>query len=436
MSITPEQQSAWEKALKMLENDLNPASYSTWIKPLKMHAIRSDTITVEVPNTFLITNIQQRYFTMLYNVVSMAFGRQYELEFRTPEELAREPDRETMMLNPKYTFESFVVGPSNSLAHAACLAVAEQPSNAYNPLFIYGGVGLGKTHLMNAIGNFIAGSNPWAKVLFISSETFTNDLIDSIVKKQGTSELRSRMRNVDVLMVDDIQFLSRTVATQEEFFHTFNDLYNKGKQIIISSDRPPKEIPTIEERLRSRFEWGLTVDIQKPDYETRVAILRQKAEEMGVDVPDDVTDYIAQSVNSNIRELEGSLVRVNAQAELLGTVMTLEMAQEALAKLLPSREARKVTPELIVAQVAAQFGVSEEDLYSKRRSREIANARQVAMYLIRSLTQLSTTAVGTVFGGRDHTTVMHGCEKVEESMRTDAQLRRTVENLKNELKGK
>ena len=441
MNYTPEQKASWEEVIRTIENSMNrqpmeKIQFDTWIRPLKLHAVTHNSLIIIGEDAFKLQYVKNRYGTVLYSTVNMVFHRAYELDFRLPGDVADEQEIKVTTLNDKYTFENFIVGPSNNFAFAASLAVADAPSEVYNPLFIYGGVGLGKTHLMNAIGNFIAGSNPWAKVLFISSETFTNDLIDSIVKKQGTSELRSRMRNVDVLMVDDIQFLSRTVATQEEFFHTFNDLYNKGKQIIISSDRPPKEIPTIEERLRSRFEWGLTVDIQKPDYETRVAILRRRAAEEDIEAPDEVLEYIAEQVDSNIRELEGSLVRVNAQAELLGTVMTLEMAQEALAKLLPSREARKVTPELIVAQVAAQFGVSEEDLYSKRRSREIANARQVAMYLIRSLTQLSTTAVGTVFGGRDHTTVMHGCEKVEESLRTDAQLRRTVENLKNELKGK
>lgn len=436
MNITPQQQAAWEGALKMLEDDLNPASYSTWIKPLQVHSISSDTMVIAVPNTFLLTNIRQRYFTMLYNVVALSFGRQYELELVTAEDLANQRDKlQDTMLNPKYTFDNFVVGPANNLAHAASLAVAEQPSSEYNPLFIYGGVGLGKTHLMNAIGNYIIAENPLANVLFISSETFTNELIDSIVKKKGTSELRNRMRSVDVLMVDDIQFLSKTVATQEEFFHTFNDLHAKGKQIIISSDRPPKDIPTIEERLRSRFEWGLTVDIQKPDYETRVAILRKRVEEEGTDVPDEVLEYIAQQVDSNIRELEGSLVRVNAQAQLTNRAVTLDMAREALSQLISPRESRPVTPEGIVTAVAGYFGLTEEDMYSKKRNRQIANARQIAMYLIRDLTQLSTTAVGRVFGGRDHTTVMHGCDKVEEALRSDAGLRRQLDELKDEIKG-
>ena len=436
MNITHEQQSAWEKAMKMLEDDLASPNYKAWIQPMRMHSISNDTIVIELQNTFQINNVRQRYYTMVYNVIALSFGRKYELEFVTPEDLEKQREQiENTMLNPKYTFDNFVVGPSNNFAYAASLAVAEQPNDAYNPLFIYGGVGLGKTHLMNAIGNYISADNPHARVLFISSETFTTELIDAIVKKQGTTDLKNKMRNVDVLMVDDIQFLSKTVATQEEFFHTFNHLHSKGKQIIISSDRPPKEIPTIEERLRSRFEWGLIVDIQKPDYETRVAILKRRAAEDHIDAPDEVLEYIAEHVSSNIRELEGSLKRVSAKADLMRSPITLEMAQETLAQLLAAKETRKVTPEVIVETVAERLGVSEEDLYSKKRSREIANARQIAMYLIREMLQLSTTAVGDLFGGRDHTTVMHGCQKVADGIKTDVELRNTVEGLKNSLRG-
>ena len=435
MIMTPQQQEAWDKAMKMLEDDLNPASFNTWLRPLKVESITADTITVEVPNTFLLTNIRQRYFSMLYNVLAMSFNRKYELELLTTEELEGKRKRiGNTNLNPKYTFENFVVGAGNQLAYAASLAVAEQPSTAYNPLFLYGGVGLGKTHLMNAIGNYITRENPDLQVLFISSETFTNELIESIVKKTGTFDLKNRMRNVDVLMVDDIQFLSKTVTTQEEFFNTFNDLYSRGKQIIVSSDKPPSDIPTIEERLRSRFEWGLTVDIQKPDYETRLAILKKKAADDGIAAPDSVLDYIARQVDTNIRALEGSLVRLNAEAELTDGRITLELAQNALPKLFTVREAKQITPELIVTTVAGHFGLSEEDMYSKKRSREIANARQVAMFLMRDMAQMSTTAVGRVFGGRDHTTVMHGCSKVEEGMRSDPQLKRQVEQLKTEIR--
>ena len=312
--------------------------------------------------------------------------------------------------------------------------MAEQPSAAYNPLFIYGNVGLGKTHLMNAIGNFITTADPSKNVFLTTSESFTNELIDSIVRKKDTSELRKRMRNVDVLMVDDIQFLSRTKATQEEFFHTFNDLYNSGKQIIISSDRPPKDIPTIEERLRSRFEWGLIVDIGKPEYETRVAILNKKAAEENIEVPYEVIDHIAFCVESNIRELEGILNRLKAQSQLQGTPITLELAQDLLSQLFKSSEGKKITPERILEHISEQYGVTTEDLLSKKRSRNIALPRQIAMYLCRSLTQLSTTNIGQAIGGRDHTTVMHGCEKIEEEMERDISFKKRIEDIMDQIR--
>ena len=429
-NYTAEEKAAWDAGLQRIQNDIHPASFDTWFRPLTLFAVTPTAIVMEINDSFALSQLKGRYYTMLYSVMANAFGGGRELEFHTHDELVRQRVvMEKSMLNPRYTFENFVVGASNRFAHAAALAVAEQPSDVYNPLFIYGGVGLGKTHLMNAIGNFISAANPGANVLFISSETFTNELIETIVKKKGSAELRNRMRNVDVLMVDDIQFLSRTVATQEEFFHTFNHLHARGKQIIISSDRPPKDIPTIEERLRSRFEWGLIVDIQKPDFETRVAILRKKAEEENIDVPYEVVEYIAERVESNIRELEGSLTRVNAQATLMGVPITVELAQDALSQFVKARDVRRITPELIIRTVAEQYGIPEEDMTSKRRSREVALPRQIAMYLTRELTQLSTTSIGAAFGGRDHTTVMHGCEKIADSMKGDTAFRRRVEEL-------
>ena len=429
-NYTPEEKAAWDKALLSIKNDIQPVSYDMWFKPLSLFAVTSTTIIMEIDDSFALSQLQSRYYTMLYSVLATTFGAPHELEFYTHDEVMKQRrNMEKTMLNPKYTFENFVVGPSNSFAYAASLAVAEQPNDVYNPLFIYGGVGLGKTHLMNAIGNFISVADPTSNVLFISSETFTNELIETIVKKKGSAELRDRMRNVDVLMVDDIQFLSRTVATQEEFFHTFNHLHAKGKQIIISSDRPPKDIPTIEERLRSRFEWGLIVDIQKPDFETRVAILRKKAEEEGIDVPYEVVEYIAARVESNIRELEGSLTRVNAQSMLMKVPITVELAQDALSQFVKAHDVRRITPELIIRTVAQQYGVSEEDMTSKRRSREVALPRQIAMYLTRELTPLSTTNIGAAFGGRDHTTVMHGCEKIADTVKSDSAFRRRVEEL-------
>ena len=429
MNYTPAQKEAWDKAMGILQKNMQPVSFDQWIKPLQLYAVTQDSIVI-VAESIALTILKTRYFTNLYNVINLSFGRSYELEFHTPDEIERKTVKiQRTTLNEKYQFENFVVGPSNSFAYAASLAVAEQPSDVYNPLFIYGSVGLGKTHLMNAIGNFIISEDPSRNVLLTTSESFTNELIDAIVKKKDTSELRNRMRNVDVLMVDDIQFLARTKSTQEEFFHTFNDLYNNGKQIIISSDRPPKDIPTIEERLRSRFEWGLIVDIQKPDYVTRVAILRKKADEEGIDVSYDVIDYIASRVESNIRELEGTLTRLSAQCQLMGTPITLDFARDSLSQLVKSQEGRRITPELIMQVIAEQYGVSQEDMISKKRSREISMPRQIAMYLCRDMTQLSTTNIGQSFGGRDHTTVMHGCDRIAEEMKSNFAFKKRVEEL-------
>ena len=430
MNYSPEHQQAWDKAISLLEKNMIPVSFNTWIKPLQLYSVSAESIIIVADNYLTLNHVKSRYYTDLYNMIKLCFGRSFELEFYTQDEITRlHTSIKRTTLNTKYNFENFVVGPSNSFAYAASLAVAEQPSDVYNPLFIYGSVGLGKTHLMNAIGNYIMAQDPMKNVLLTSSESFTNELIDAIVKKKDTSELRNRMRNVDVLMVDDIQFLSKTKSTQEEFFHTFNDLHSKGKQIIISSDRPPKDIPTIEERLRSRFEWGLIVDIQKPDYETRVAILRRKAEEEKIDVPFDVIDYIAERVESNIRELEGTLTRLNAQCQLLGMPLTVECARESLSQLVKSQEGRRITPELIISVIAEQYGVTPEDIISKKRSRDIALPRQIAMYLCRDLTQLSTTNIGRSFGGRDHTTVMHGCDKIAEEMKANFSFKKRIEEL-------
>ena len=430
MNYTPEQKEAWDKAIGLLEKNLMPIKFNTWIKPLKLYSVNAESIVIVADNVLTLSSVKTRYFTDLYNMIKLSFGRSYELEFYTQDEIDRQQvSVKRTTLNSKYNFENFVVGPSNSFAYAASLAVAEQPSDVYNPLFIYGSVGLGKTHLMNAIGNYIMADDPRKNVLLTTSESFTNELIDAIVKKKDTSELRNRMRNVDVLMVDDIQFLSKTKSTQEEFFHTFNDLYNNGKQIIISSDRPPKDIPTIEERLRSRFEWGLIVDIQKPDYETRVAILRKKADEEGIDVSYDVIDYIAGRVESNIRELEGTLTRLSAQGQLMGVPITLDFARDSLSQLMKSQEGRRITPELIISVIADQYGVTAEDIVSKKRSRDVALPRQIAMYLCRNMTQLSTTNIGRSFGGRDHTTVMHGCDKINQEMNDNFSFRKRIEEL-------
>ena len=435
MEITNAHQESWQNALKMLENTLPSASYSTWFKPLKLHAVNGDNILIEAPNPFVLNQLNGRYKSMLENVLAQTFGRRYDLTLALTADIEKHMAQLTRtMLNTKYTFDNFIVGSSNSFAHAASLAVAEQPAGAYNPLFLYGGVGLGKTHLMNAIGNYILTEDPSKNVLFITSETFTNEFIDALVKKRGTSELRDKMRNVDVLIVDDIQFLAKTTATQEEFFHTFNHLYEKGKQIILSSDRPPNEIPTIEDRLRSRFSMGLTVDIRKPDFETRVAILKRKCIDESIPCDDEVLEYIAGRVESNIRELEGALNRLRAKNELIGGRIDLQFAVDTLEGILPVDQPRTVTAQVILDVVSQRYNVTVADLQSKKRSKEYTLPRQIAMYLIREMTGLSTTAIGRELGDRDHTTVMHGCEKMESAMKTDPTFRRSIDELKEAIK--
>lgn len=429
MNYTPEQKASWDKVMQILRDNMDGPSFNAWFKPLRLYAVTGDKVIIVAQNTFTMRHVQSRYGSLLLNNMDSVFDRKYELEFHTEDELPALKDKlQASTINEKYTFDNFVVGDSNSFAYAAALAVAQEPSESYNPLFIYGGVGLGKTHLMNAVGNYVLRNDSSKRVLLMTSETIANQLIEGIGKK-NTAELRSRLRSVDYLMVDDIQFLSKTKVTQEEFFNTFNDLRENHKQIIISSDRPPKEIPEIEERLRSRFEWGLIVDIQKPDYETRVAILRQKADSEGIEVSGDVLEYIAHNVNSNIRALEGSLTSLHAQSRLMGKPITLELAKASLNHLVKAREERKIDAELILGIVADKYGVDTADLIGKRRSREIALPRQVAMYICREMTELSTTSIGQAFGNRDHTTVMHGCDKIAADMQTDFALKKRVEEL-------
>ena len=338
-------------------------------------------------------------------------------------------------LNPRYTFDTFVVGANNNLAHAASLAVAESPGEIYNPLFIYGGVGLGKTHLMHSIGHFILKNNPKAKILYVTSEKFTNELIDAIRNKNNisTTEFREKYRNNDVLLIDDIQFIIGKESTQEEFFHTFNALYEAKKQIIISSDKPPKEIETLEERLRSRFEWGLTVDIQSPDYETRMAILRKKEELEGYNIDNEVIKYIATHVKSNIRELEGALTKIVALSKLNKREITTDLAEEALKDLISPGGAREITPELIIQVVSEHFGITPADISSKKRNKEIVYPRQIAMYLCRTMTSTPLQGIGKCLGDRDHTTIIHGAEKITADLEKNESLRSTLEILKKKL---
>jgi len=438
MYYTAEQLDLWTRILATIKEDMNPALFRSTIEPMQLYAVTNNEVIVTFKDFFAVQMIGSRYRTNVERLVQANFGPDYNLIVVDETQidtikLASNRTLEQTSVNPKYTFDNFIVGSSNNFAFAASAAVAEEPSKAYNPLFIYGDVGLGKTHLMNAIGNAILDADPSAKVAIMSSEYFANEVITAIGNRTQ-ADLRDRMRTVDVLMVDDIQFFAKKTATQEEFFHTFNDLHSKDKQIIISSDRPPKELPYIEERLRSRFEWGLIVDIQKPDFETRVAILRRKAEEEAVEVPYDVIEYIAAHFDSSIRELEGALNRLQAQSRLLKLPINLTMAETVLSSIANTRDTRDVNADSVMQTVARRYDVEVADLLSKKRNREIAVPRQIAMYICRELTAMSTTNIGRAFGNRDHTTVMHSCEKVAEQMRSDLAFKKRVEELMDLVK--
>ena len=424
----------WKKTCSLLKDALAEVSYETWVATLKPLDIVDNRFLFEASTPFHKNMISSRYSELVRNALRSATRTDFELEIYLPGETAAERERTlehspgvlpTNMLNPKYTFDTFVIGNSNRFAHAASLAVAESPADAYNPLFLYGGVGLGKTHLMHAIGHYMLHENPAIKLVYITSENFTNELISAIQNNRNT-EFREKFRNVDVLMVDDIQFIAGRDSTQEEFFHTFNQLHASGKQIIISSDKPPRDIPTLEERLRSRFEWGLIADIQKPDYETRIAILRKKAQVEHIDVSDDIIAFIAEKIESNIRELEGSLTRIIAYASLSGKPLTMAVAEEALKNILSIKDPKRITPDMITQAVSDFYGISPADVKSSKRNREIALPRQIAMYLTRDMTDLSLPRIGDAFGGRDHTTVMHACDKIGQMQRTDPALKNAL----------
>ncbi len=432
----------WQKTLQVVKNEVTDVSYDTWIRTLEPLTIVDDDLYLSVPNDLTKSILERRYSGIISNAVKQITNIDYNinliLENDADKFLGNKDDRDdkqsefNYLLNPKYVFETFVIGNSNRFAHAASLAVAEAPAKAYNPLFIYGGVGLGKTHLMHAIAHYILSQNPNSKVLYVSSEKFTNELITSIQTNKNT-EFRDRYRNVDVLLVDDIQFIAGKESTQEEFFHTFNALHESDKQIIISSDRPPKEIPTLEDRLRSRFEWGLIADIQPPDLETRVAILRKKVEVENLEVDDDVLLFIANRIDSNIRELEGALTRIVAYTALTNSSLTVSVAEEALKDIISNHKVRKITPELIQKVVAEYYQLKIEDFKSKKRNRSIAFPRQIAMYLCRELTDMSLPKIGTLFGGRDHTTVIHACEKISKELESDLQMKRVINELKKRI---
>lgn len=435
----------WNKTLELLKTELTEISYNTWINSIEPLSLTANSINLGVPDEFNKGILESRYLKLIKNAVKQLTYKEYAINILIPsqEEVKKNvidnsnvADEQTIsVLNPKYTFDTFVVGNSNRFAHAASLAVAETPAKAYNPLFMYGGVGLGKTHLMQAIGHYILTQNPSQKVLYVSSEKFTNELINAI-KDDKNEEFRSKYRNIDVLLIDDIQFIGGKERTQEEFFHTFNALYESNKQIILSSDKPPKEIKTLEERLRSRFEWGLIADIQPPDLETRIAILRKKAQLEMLDVPNDIMVFIADNIASNIRELEGALNRVIAYASLTQSEISIDLASEALKDMLSNNKTKVIDCNSIKDIVSRYYNIRVEEFKSKKRNREISYPRQIAMYLCRELTDMSLPKIGDEFGGRDHTTVIHACEKISEDIETNSETRRAVSELKKNIQGK
>ncbi|MGM0501536.1 MAG: chromosomal replication initiator protein DnaA [Bacillota bacterium] len=447
-----EAENIWKQALEKIESNLSTPSFETWFQPTEILGIQNNTVLIEVPNEFAKDWLETRYSKLIKESLLEATNNSYEIKFIIPEmeeELILEEDdppeeekkeeqeeKDTTNkvqadLNPEYTFDTFVIGSSNQFAHAASLAVAEAPAKAYNPLFVYGDVGLGKTHLMHAIGNYVLSHNSDLQIMYLTSEEFTNRLINAI-KDDKTMDFRNEYRNIDILLVDDIQFLAGKERTQEEFFHTFNALHEANKQIIISSDRPPKEIPTLEERLRSRFEWGLITDIQKPDLETRIAILKKKATLEDIKLPNDVIVYIANQFKTNIRELEGALIRVVAYSSLSNEKITVDLAKKALENMINESNNlanREITVNLIQKIVSDYYDITVEKMKSKRRTRAIAFPRQIAMYLSRELTDLSLPQIGKRFGGRDHSTVIHAYDKIKNKINDDEQFKGTIDAL-------
>lgn len=439
-------QQAWQATLGQLQMEMHKASFETWVKDAQLISVEGSDFIIGVPNAYARDWLESRLTATVQRILEGLTGATPAVKFIVwhrdevdlpEEEIPEERHQQaflrsgTSTINSRYTFDNFIVGASNRMAHAACMAVAENPAKAYNPLFLYGGVGLGKTHLLHAIGN--AAQSRGLQVLYVSSEEFTNDLINAI-RSHTTQAFRERYRNMDVLLIDDIQFIAGKESTQEEFFHTFNTLHGQDKQIVISSDRSPKALVTLEERLRSRFEWGLTVDIQPPDLETRIAILRSKAERNNKEVPYPILESIARLVQSNIRELEGALTRVLAFSDLSGMPLSPQLVHTALADMLPNRT--HLDSSQVLEVVASEFGISLDELVGRSRSREVALPRQVAMYLMREEANASLPQIGEALGGRDHTTVMYACEKVADMIERDDRLRRKIFAIRERLYGR
>ncbi len=433
------------------EYNLSSISYNTWIKPLELHKIENDVIVILIPSEtgHALTYISTKYKSYFQVTISEMFNHTYEIEFILESDVQKDFTEEKELksnsvkninyenanLNSKYKFDTFIVGSNNKFAHSASLAVAESPGKAYNPLYLYGGAGLGKTHLMHSIGHFILEENPSMKVLYVTSEEFTNEVIESIRSgnSQDMTKLREKYRTVDVLMIDDVQFIIGKESTQEEFFHTFNVLHAAGKQIIISSDKPPKEMETLDERFRSRFEWGLIADIQVPDYETRMAILRKYAETSERNIDDEIIKYIANNIKSNIRELEGAFNKIIAYAKLNKVNLTLPLAEEALKDVIYPNKPKEITPSLIISIVSEHFGIRAEDISSTKRNSEFVIPRQITMYLCREMTDYSLNNIGKLLGKKDHTTVLHGIKKIEEELKSNEELRNKVEIIKKKI---
>lgn len=440
----------WEEIKEIIkkEYELTDVSYNTWIKPLKFYKEEDSTVTILIPSdqAHAVNYITNKYKNFFQVSISEIFNKEYKVSFLLEKDVEKQDDSAEKSniyninnvnanLNPKYNFDTFVVGSNNKFAHSAALAVAESPGEAYNPLYLYGGAGLGKTHLMHSIGHFILEQNPDKKVLYINSEEFTNEVIESIRSGNAAAmtKLREKYRTVDVLLLDDVQFIIGKESTQEEFFHTFNVLHTAGKQIILSSDKPPKEMETLEERFRSRFEWGLIADIQPPDYETRMAILRKNAEIYERNIDDEVIKYIATNVKSNIRELEGALRKVIAASRLNNTDLTLQLAEDALKDIIYPEAPKEITPSFIIKIVADHFSISPDDIVSKKRNTEFVIPRQICMYMIREYTATSLESTAKILNKKDHTTVIHGINKIKEEMDKNSDIKNKVEIIKKKI---
>lgn len=439
----------WDEILLKVkeEHELTDVSFNTWLKPLEIYSVQNERVYILVSSEQMgLSYIKKKYYLPLKVAIAEVTGIEYEVEFVLPDQAKKltmhhprktptTEEAERSNLNPNYTFDTFVVGNNNRFAHSASLAVAETPGEVYNPLFIYGGVGLGKTHLMHSIAHFIQDNHPELKVLYVSSETFTNELIESIRNGNNTAmtKFREKYRSIDVLLIDDVQFIIGKESTQEEFFHTFNELHVAKKQIIISSDRPPKEMETLEERIRSRFEWGLLADIGSPDYETRMAILRKKEEMDGFELDDAILNYIAINIKSNIRELEGALNKLVAYSNLVNTEITMDIAVKELQNIISPDQPREITPQLIIEVVSEHFGITVDQIMSKSRSSDVAKPRQIAMYLCKNMTDHPLDSIGQLLGGRDHSTVIHGIKKVTDEISSDQTFAKTVETIRKKI---